>query len=146
MYCEKNHDIEHEMELETKNSEKHIPGYNFCGPGTHVTTRLCKFNHKGINDLDEACRRHDVEYMEGSGLPDKIRASDNKLLETIEKKNIKGLAASLVKKTFRIKKNLENLGLMSRTKFSECSGITDCNRKRRVGKYLLNKFFNKNNN
>ena len=42
--------------------ERHIPGYNFCGPGTQVEERLKRGDY-GVNELDNACRFHDVEYM-----------------------------------------------------------------------------------
>lgn len=40
--------------------EKHLPGYNFCGPGTNVNRRL-KNGVKPMNELDEACLRHDLD-------------------------------------------------------------------------------------
>jgi len=39
--------------------EAHIPGYNFCGPGTKLQKRLER-GDQGINPLDEACKEHDV--------------------------------------------------------------------------------------
>lgn len=41
--------------------ELHIPGYNFCGPGTKLKKRLAR-GDKGINPLDEACKIHDIAY------------------------------------------------------------------------------------
>jgi len=41
--------------------ELHLPGYQFCGPGTKLEKRL-QLGQKGINPLDEACRRHDLAY------------------------------------------------------------------------------------
>jgi hypothetical protein len=41
--------------------ELHIPGYNYCGPGTKLKTRLARGDH-GINKLDEACKQHDIAY------------------------------------------------------------------------------------
>lgn len=34
----------------------HIPGYNYCGPGTH------DFTVAPTNNLDAACREHDISY------------------------------------------------------------------------------------
>jgi len=34
--------------------EAHMPGYNFCGPGTKLQKRLER-GDQGINPLDEAC-------------------------------------------------------------------------------------------
>jgi hypothetical protein len=63
--------------LKTKN-EYHIPGYNFCGPGTQVEARLRR-GDKGVNKLDNACRVHDVEYMVHNDSPEALRDSDKKL-------------------------------------------------------------------
>ena len=41
--------------------ELHLPGYRFCGPGTKLEERLARGEH-GINELDEACREHDIAY------------------------------------------------------------------------------------
>lgn len=41
--------------------ELHIPGYSYCGPGTHLKQRLAR-NDKGINPLDAACKEHDIIY------------------------------------------------------------------------------------
>lgn len=41
--------------------ELHLPGYNYCGPGTKLSKRLQR-GDKGINPLDEACKEHDIAY------------------------------------------------------------------------------------
>jgi hypothetical protein len=41
--------------------ELHIPGYNYCGPGTKLKKRLAR-GDRGINPLDEACKIHDIAY------------------------------------------------------------------------------------
>ncbi|KAJ8933513.1 hypothetical protein NQ314_013963 [Rhamnusium bicolor] len=43
--------------------ELHIPGYNFCGPGTKLNKRIAR-GDKGINPLDEACKDDDIAYSE----------------------------------------------------------------------------------
>jgi hypothetical protein len=65
-------------------SEKHIPGYNFCGPGTQVKERLER-GDMGVNDLDNACRLHDVEYMLFHGNKENLRLSDEKLVKAAQK-------------------------------------------------------------
>lgn len=47
--------------------ELHIPGYQFCGPGTHLETRLAR-GDRGINPLDAACREHDIAYSGSNDL------------------------------------------------------------------------------
>jgi hypothetical protein len=41
--------------------ELHLPGYRFCGPGTKLEERLSR-GERGINQLDDACREHDIAY------------------------------------------------------------------------------------
>ncbi|KAL4704677.1 hypothetical protein ACJJTC_016621 [Scirpophaga incertulas] len=41
--------------------ETHIPGYQFCGPGTNLEERLSK-GEEGVNKLDKACLQHDIAY------------------------------------------------------------------------------------
>lgn len=53
------------MPKATKKSTKaridplHLPGYNYCGPGTDLTQDV-----PPINDLDAACKRHDEAYAD----------------------------------------------------------------------------------
>lgn len=53
--------------------ELHIPGYNYCGPGTKLEKRLLR-NDKGINPLDEACKQHDIAYSQNQSLEARHRA------------------------------------------------------------------------
>lgn len=53
--------------------ELHIPGYQFCGPGTKLKERLAR-GDKGINPLDAACKQHDIAYSEKSSLSDRHKA------------------------------------------------------------------------
>lgn len=41
--------------------EMNLPGYQYCGPGTHPQERL-KRGDPGVNKLDQACMRHDIAY------------------------------------------------------------------------------------
>ena len=41
--------------------ELHIPGYQYCGPGTKLAKRLAR-GDPGINPLDSACKEHDIAY------------------------------------------------------------------------------------
>lgn len=43
--------------------EAHLPGYQYCGPGTKLKKRMER-GDKGINRLDEACKEHDIAYSE----------------------------------------------------------------------------------
>lgn len=57
--------------------EIHIPGYEFCGPGTKLKKRL-NAGQKGINGLDKACKIHDIAYSASSNLKDR-HIADNEL-------------------------------------------------------------------
>lgn len=47
--------------------ELHLPGYQFCGPGTKLEKRLAR-GDKGINLLDAACREHDIAYSQSKDI------------------------------------------------------------------------------
>ena len=50
--------------------ELHIPGYQFCGPGTRLRKRLER-GDRGINPLDAACREYDIAYSRSDQLEDR---------------------------------------------------------------------------
>lgn len=41
--------------------EVHLPGYQYCGPGTKLSKRLAR-GDLGVNPLDRACKEHDIAY------------------------------------------------------------------------------------
>ena len=43
--------------------EMHVPGYQYCGPGTKLEKRLAR-GDPGINPLDQACKEHDIAYAD----------------------------------------------------------------------------------
>lgn len=55
--------------------ELHIPGYQFCGPGTRLLKRLAR-GDTGVNPLDAACREHDIAYSRSSDLTDRHAADE----------------------------------------------------------------------
>lgn len=88
--------------------ELHLPGYNYCGPGTKLRKRLLR-GDKGINKLDEACMRHDIAYDKYHNTEDRHKA-DLELLN-MAKRRIKStdsgrgekLASWLVSKVMKSK-------------------------------------------
>lgn len=51
--------------------EIHLPGYNFCGPGTKLNERLDSSDNpitRPVNAIDEACMRHDISYRDNKDL------------------------------------------------------------------------------
>lgn len=76
--------------------ELHLPGYNFCGPGTKLQKRLSR-GDVGINPLDQACREHDIAYFQHKSLVDRHKADE--LLENRAWERVKSKDASLGEKT-----------------------------------------------
>lgn len=68
--------------------EQHMPGMNFCGPGTNVTKRL-RNGVQPMDALDKACLQHDLVTETrgpntGRAKPAAYRAADRKLLRRAE--------------------------------------------------------------
>lgn len=59
--------------------ELHIPGYQFCGPGTKLDKRLER-GDQGINPLDRACKTHDISYSQNKDISERNKA-DKELAE-----------------------------------------------------------------
>lgn len=53
--------------------ELHIPGYQYCGPGTKLEKRLAR-GDLGINPLDAACKVHDIAYSKHVDGPERTKA------------------------------------------------------------------------
>lgn len=88
--------------------ELHLPGYNYCGPGTKLKERLLR-GDKGVNKLDEACMQHDIAYSNFSDLDNRHKA-DLQLMNMAKKRLLskdssKGekLASWLVNKVMKAK-------------------------------------------
>lgn len=75
--------------------EAHIPGYQYCGPGTKLQKRLAR-GDPGINALDAACKQHDIAYSRSNNLVDRHRA--DKILQETAWSRIKSKDASLGEK------------------------------------------------
>jgi len=50
--------------------ELHIPGYQFCDPGTHLEKRLVR-GDRSINPLDATCCEHDIAYSHNNDLAER---------------------------------------------------------------------------
>lgn len=59
--------------------EIHIPGYQYCGPGTRLHRRLLR-GDPGINPLDRACKEHDIAYDSSTNLKSR-HIADNVLAQ-----------------------------------------------------------------
>lgn len=62
--------------------EKHLPGLNYCGPGTNVARRMQE-KVQPMNSLDQACKLHDLDTEtrgpQNAKTPRAVRASDRRL-------------------------------------------------------------------
>lgn len=75
--------------------ELHIPGYQYCGPGTQLAKRLAR-GDPGINPLDSACKEHDISYSRSADL--NIRHQADKVLEHKAWKRVKSKDATFGEK------------------------------------------------
>lgn len=88
--------------------ELHLPGYNYCGPGTKLQKRLLR-GDKGINPLDDACKEHDIAYANHFDIENRHKA-DLKLIDMAKRrlqskdaKKGEKLASWVVKKIMKAK-------------------------------------------
>lgn len=66
--------------------ELHVPGYQYCGPGTNLKSRIAR-GDPGINKLDQACKEHDLAYAKYSNSEDRSLADrilSNKAWERVK--------------------------------------------------------------
>ena len=59
--------------------EKHLPSYNYLGPGTRLDIRLTENNlpkpgEEPINEIDRLAYIHDLAYQKSSNIQDRRRA------------------------------------------------------------------------
>jgi hypothetical protein len=64
--------------------EQHLPGMNYCGPGTNVRKRM-QLKVEPVDELDRAAFRHDIVTeprgpYTSRGHPQKLRMADSRLL------------------------------------------------------------------
>ena len=92
--------------------ELHIPGYNYCGPGTRLRERLAR-GDAPVNRLDTACREHDIRYNLYQDTENRRRA-DRKLADR---------SASLLRaKNVGIGERLSALGVLGAMKAKRALG------------------------
>lgn len=88
--------------------ELHLPGYNYCGPGTKLVKRLAR-GDRGINPLDDACMVHDIAYTKFQDLDNRHKADLDLLnmakqrLRSKEAKSGEKIASWLVNKVMKRK-------------------------------------------
>jgi len=97
--------------------EVHVPGYNFCGPGTKLKQRLER-GDRGINQLDEACRVHDIAYSQYKDLADRHKADAVLINKAWERVGSKAYLITIIMKT----KKKFGMGVKKGTKRKEIKG------------------------
>lgn len=76
--------------------ELHLPGYQYCGPGTKLAKRLAR-GDPGINELDRACKEHDIAYSKEKDLNRRHQA--DKVLEEKAWERVKALDSNIGEKS-----------------------------------------------
>ena len=100
--------------------EIHIIGYNFCGINTNLEKRLA-LNQQGVNELDCACRTHDISYSESKNLEWRLIADKKLVLSAVKRiyaKNAKigeRIAALIVSSLIGIKMILSKIEICIHT-------------------------------
>lgn len=102
--------------------EAHLPGYQYCGPGTHLEKRLNR-NDPGINDLDKACKEHDIAYSNTNNMEERHQA--DKILGNRAWKRFKSLNSGIRERmdalgVAGIMKTKQKLGMGLKTKKGSC--------------------------
>lgn len=90
--------------------ERHIPGYNFCGPGTNLRDRLAR-GDSGINAVDAACREHDIAFNRKL-TPAEERAADRRLIDAAAKHRWTIPGAMAVEGAIRSKMVANRMGVL----------------------------------
>lgn len=65
--------INHSACFIEKLPEIHIKGYSYCGPNTDLVSRLAQ-GEVGVNELDSACKEHDIAYAASRDLERRYQA------------------------------------------------------------------------
>lgn len=95
--------------------EAHLPGYQYCGPGTKLEKRLAR-GDIGINPLDAACKVHDIAYStykKGEGRAEADRKLSSEAWKRVTSKDAsvgERSAALLVSGMMKTKIGLSKLG------------------------------------
>lgn len=106
--------------------ELHLPGYQFCGPGTKLQERLAR-GDSGINILDQACKEHDISYSKNKNTPDRHKA--DRILTEKAWQRVKSKDASLSERT-----NALLVTNLMKTKVKLGMGCSNLTRQKRKGK------------
>lgn len=126
--------------------ELHIPGYQYCGPGTKLQQRLQR-GDPGINKLDKACKEHDIAYSQNkdnlSARHDADKVLENKAWSRVlatDSSLPEKAAAWSVANTMKVKRKLGmgmKMGVINKIKKRTCKKPT-LNTVKKVAKLAIN--------
>lgn len=121
--------------------ELHIPGYQFCGPGTKLKERLAR-GDQGINPLDAACRKHDIAYSQNKNNLNRRHQADYEL-EQRAWERVKSEDASTSEKAAawlvtNIMKTKQRFGMGHTIKNMDKKRQVKCRRRGKINKKQLN--------
>lgn len=103
--------------------ELHLPGYQYCGPGTQLQKRLAR-GDLGLNSLDQACKEHDIAYSQNKNLSERHEAD----------KILGDKAWSIAKKSSsNLKERLAALTVTGAMKAKRKMGMGVCKKNRKRG-------------
>ena len=88
-------------------AEFHLPGYNFCGPGTRLDQRIAR-GDKPINELDGCCMVHDIVYSSTKDSSKRV-AADRKLRNCA----LKIMANPLTSPSLRAEASIVSLAMLT---------------------------------
>lgn len=115
--------------MQSNKYERHIKGYNFCGPGTRYAERMNgtyesfidkpigrKPYDQPVNKLDACCKSHDEVYSDPGASRKAIRDSDNRLMKCSETAG-QPVHGAILRTIFRGKKLAEDVGVLDPQSF-----------------------------
>ena len=116
--------------------EAHLPKYQYCGSGTKLAKRLAR-GDSGINELDRACKEHDISYSKYREKGEERKKAD-KILDEKAWEGVNAAdssfgekaAAMLVTGAMKLKSKM-GMGVKRRAKTKKGRGLK---RKRKSGK------------
>jgi len=124
--------------------EQHLPGYNFCGPKTHLEERLAR-GDKPVNKLDSICKTHDIAYSNAKTKQD-IRKADKEFIKTVDNLKEKSISGVLAKTAIKTKVLGENIGILKPNTFTNVNignGIQTEKKKKKPATKLKKKLIKK---
>ncbi len=95
---------------------------NFCGPGTDIIKRVNR-GDRGVNQIDNACEKHDLLYHFAK-TPEDLRRADNEMIREVDNVTDAGaVQKALAKGVIQAKKLGEDVGVFGPETFTSLPGL-----------------------